>query len=119
MPDDAAIQYYLDRKRAALAMSQAASDPAVQNIHREMASRYDAMAETPVEKALDVAVLGSTVEIIAPDGAVISLTSQAAAATSDRLLVRAREARPEPPTDRAPDTARHRLSLPTHRRKIS
>lgn len=43
--DDA--EYFENRRRSALAMSQAAPDPAIQKIHLELARRYADRAGTP------------------------------------------------------------------------
>lgn len=123
MHDDDA-EYYQDRKLAALAMSEAASDPAIRNIHRDLASRYGALTDAPAEKALDVVALDGNVEIIAPNGDVTSLTPQAAATTSDRLQVRVREADGQTAASIATPTqslrpARSRLSLRASRQEKS
>jgi hypothetical protein len=47
MPFDDAAQYYLDRCRAAVTMSQAAAEPAVRNIHIELARQYADLANMP------------------------------------------------------------------------
>lgn len=47
MPFDDAAQYYLDRCRAAVAMSQAAAEPAVRNIHIQLARQYADIANVP------------------------------------------------------------------------
>jgi hypothetical protein len=40
MPSGADDVYYATREQEALAMARAASDPAIQNIHMELAKRY-------------------------------------------------------------------------------
>ena len=47
MPTDEAAGYYLKRRRASEAMSQAASDPGIQKIHLELARRYADLACDP------------------------------------------------------------------------
>lgn len=47
MPTDGTIEYYTDRKRSAVAMSQAASEPAISRIHLQLARRYAALAGEP------------------------------------------------------------------------
>lgn len=44
MPTDEGVEYYLNRRRASVAMSLTAEDPGVRKIHRDFAQRYADLA---------------------------------------------------------------------------